>query len=195
MKQPSSVNHYVDLGIQQNATAPEIRQAYRELALKYHPDKKAPRESIDAEDFRKVQEAWEVLRDESKRVEYDQGYAEIHREWEDYRRWLKSQDPFEKRRRAREKETRRRAKATRAVRRQARSRRKETTARELQAAGQRLEQERVERAELADELEQCRRNMESVDLWEDEVDRVLKRIREDVAEMRERYEAGRADKE
>ncbi|KAK2052697.1 heat shock protein DnaJ, partial [Colletotrichum caudatum] len=62
---------YRVLGIPQSATLPQIRQAYRKLALKCHPDKKAPGQTIDAEEFRRVQEAWEVLGDESKRVEYD----------------------------------------------------------------------------------------------------------------------------
>ncbi|WDK19286.1 chaperone protein [Colletotrichum graminicola] len=105
MQQPSTADHYGDLGIQQSATLSQIRQAYRKQALKYHPDKNAPGEMINAEDFRRVQEAWEVLRDEFKRAEYDQVYADIHRAWE------KSVGSFEIRRPARERERLIRAKA------------------------------------------------------------------------------------
>ncbi|KAK1991833.1 DnaJ-domain-containing protein [Colletotrichum falcatum] len=185
MQRPSSVDHYGDLGIQQSATPAQVRQAYRALALKYHPDKNAHGGTMDAGDFRRVQEAWEVLRDESKRAEYDRGYAGIRREWEDYRRWQKSVDLFETRRRAREEERRRRARATEEARRQAGarggSRYHEAT---LEAARQRL---RREGEELAAEMEQCRRLMESSDRWQAEVDRVLKKIEEDAARLKERH--------
>ncbi|KDN65310.1 hypothetical protein CSUB01_05292 [Colletotrichum sublineola] len=185
MQQPSTPDHYGDLGIQQSAALPQIRKAYLEQAKKYHPDKQAPGETIDAEDFRRVQEAWEVLRDESRRAEYDQGYADIHREWQKYRKWQKSVDPFEIRRRAREREKRRRARKTEEVRRQARLLREgfEAAGRELDAASSRLERERIEREKMAAERDECRRRMESTDSWMEEAERLLKMILEDVAKM------------
>jgi curved DNA-binding protein len=62
-------DHYESLGVSREASAEEIRRAYRELARKNHPDvNKEP----GAEDrFKEISEAYEVLRDPEKRAEYD----------------------------------------------------------------------------------------------------------------------------
>lgn len=66
---------YKILGVEKNATAQEIKKAYRKLALKYHPDHNQGDKSAE-EKFRKVSEAYEVLSDEQKRAKYDQfGHA------------------------------------------------------------------------------------------------------------------------
>ncbi len=64
------IDYYKVLGVDEKADAGEIKKAYRKLARKYHPDvSKEP----DAENqFKKVSEAYEVLRDETRRAEYDQ---------------------------------------------------------------------------------------------------------------------------
>lgn len=62
-------DYYDVLGVQRNATAKEIQQAYRRLAKKYHPD---VNKSKDAEErFKEIAEAYEVLRDPEKRKRYD----------------------------------------------------------------------------------------------------------------------------
>ena len=53
---------YKVLGVEKNATAQEIKKAYRKLALKYHPDRN-PGDKTAEEKFRKVSEAYEVLSD------------------------------------------------------------------------------------------------------------------------------------
>ena len=58
---------YGALGLQRGATEDEVKKAYRKLAREHHPDKGG-----DAEKFKKVQEAYEVLSDPQKRQNYDQ---------------------------------------------------------------------------------------------------------------------------
>lgn len=67
-------DYYDILGVDKKASQPEIKKAYRQLALKYHPDKN--KEKGAAEKFKEVTEAYEVLSDEQKRQTYDQyGHA------------------------------------------------------------------------------------------------------------------------
>jgi curved DNA-binding protein len=63
-------DHYQTLGVPRTASAEEIRKAYRELARKYHPDLHPDDESAK-EKFKKVQAAFDVLNDPSKREMYD----------------------------------------------------------------------------------------------------------------------------
>ncbi|MEX1997618.1 MAG: molecular chaperone DnaJ [Candidatus Andersenbacteria bacterium] len=61
-------NYYQILGITQDASADEIKRAYRRMAHQYHPDKKGG----DEEKFKQVNAAYQVLSDEQKRAQYDQ---------------------------------------------------------------------------------------------------------------------------
>ena len=64
-------DYYDILGLSKNATAAEIKKAYRKKAIKYHPDKN-PGDTEAEEMFKKAAEAYEVLGDENKRARYDQ---------------------------------------------------------------------------------------------------------------------------
>lgn len=64
--------YYERLNIEKSATAQEIRRAYRTLALQYHPDKPGG----NAEQFKKIGEAYEVLSDFDKRARYDDKLAQ-----------------------------------------------------------------------------------------------------------------------
>ena len=62
-------NYYDVLGISKNASESEIKNAYREMAKKYHPD--ISKEENAEEKFKEVQEAYSVLSDPEKKANYD----------------------------------------------------------------------------------------------------------------------------
>jgi len=63
-------DYYQILGVTRDASAEDIKKAYRRLARKYHPD--VSKETGAEERFKEVAEAYEVLRDSEKRAAYDQ---------------------------------------------------------------------------------------------------------------------------
>ncbi len=63
-------DYYSILGIDRQASADEIKKAYRKLAKKYHPDKNQGDKEAE-EKFKAINEAYEVLKDEKKRAIYD----------------------------------------------------------------------------------------------------------------------------
>jgi molecular chaperone DnaJ len=70
----SKRDYYEVLGIGKNASADEIKKAFRRLAVQHHPDK----EGGDETKFKEINEAYEVLKDPSKRQRYDQfGHAGV----------------------------------------------------------------------------------------------------------------------
>src|ERR1043165_5497930 len=64
-------NYYAVLGVPQSATAEEIRNAYRALAKKYHPDT-APDNPFANAHFAEISTAYEVLSNPSQRAAYDE---------------------------------------------------------------------------------------------------------------------------
>lgn len=69
-------DYYEVLGVEKNASAADIKKAYRKIAIKYHPDRqgnKSDTEKKEAEEkFKEAAEAYSVLSDETKRQQYDQ---------------------------------------------------------------------------------------------------------------------------
>ncbi|VDK79766.1 unnamed protein product [Onchocerca ochengi] len=64
-------NYYDVLGVKSDASTAQIKKAFRNLALKYHPDRNSDPNA--QEKFREIAEAYEVLADEQKRRNYDMG--------------------------------------------------------------------------------------------------------------------------
>jgi curved DNA-binding protein len=75
-------DYYATLGVPKDATEKQIRSAYRKLARKYHPDVNP--DNKEAEDqFKKINEAYEVLSDPEKRRKYD----ELGARWKEYEQY------------------------------------------------------------------------------------------------------------
>lgn len=74
-------DYYAILGVARTASEEQIKQAYRKLARKYHPD--VSKESGAEEKFKEVAEAYQTLKDPQKRAAYDQLGA--HHPGEDFR--------------------------------------------------------------------------------------------------------------
>lgn len=67
-------DYYEVLGVSKDASADEIKKAFRKAAVRHHPDK----EGGDESKFKEVNEAYEVLKDQQKRQRYDQfGHAGV----------------------------------------------------------------------------------------------------------------------
>ena len=76
----SKRDYYEVLGVGRDATREQIKHAYRQLALQYHPDKNAGPDA--AAQFRELAEAYAVLSDDTKRKEYDTtGHAGVSERW------------------------------------------------------------------------------------------------------------------
>ncbi|HQS57558.1 MAG: molecular chaperone DnaJ [Gallionellales bacterium 35-53-114] len=71
----SKKDYYEVLGVNKDATAEEIKKAYRKLAMKFHPDRNPDNPKAE-EQFKEAKEAYETLSDDQQRAAYDQyGHA------------------------------------------------------------------------------------------------------------------------
>ena len=68
-------DYYATLGVVREASAEDLKKAYRKLAMQYHPDRNPDDKQAEAK-FKEINEAYDVLKDEQKRAAYDRfGHA------------------------------------------------------------------------------------------------------------------------
>ncbi len=68
-------DYYATLGVARDASADDLKKAYRKLAMKFHPDQNKGDKAAEAK-FKEISEAYEVLKDEQRRAAYDRfGHA------------------------------------------------------------------------------------------------------------------------
>ena len=67
------MNYYSTLGVSSNATPQEIKKAYKKASMQHHPDRGG-----DSNEFVKIQEAYETLRDPAKKQQYDNPQPQQH---------------------------------------------------------------------------------------------------------------------
>ena len=96
-------DYYEILGLSKSAGADDIKKSYRNLALKYHPDRVSADKKKEAEEkFKEMSEAYEVLIDPQKKANYDQfGHEAVDHsfkqggfEWQDFHHFDDLKDIF-----------------------------------------------------------------------------------------------------
>ncbi|XP_065834552.1 dnaJ homolog subfamily A member 3, mitochondrial-like [Oscarella lobularis] len=88
------LDYYKVLGVSNNASQAEIKKAYYKLAKQYHPDQNKDNKQA-GEKFRQVQEAYEVLGNKEKRVQYDQFGSGFSGDGAQYSGNMRPEDIFE----------------------------------------------------------------------------------------------------
>ncbi len=97
-------DYYKTLGVPRDASAADIKNSYRKLAMQYHPDRN-PGDKKAEERFKEINEAYQVLSDAKKRERYDQ-LGDSYSQWQqngapeggfDWSRWTANNSPVVRR--------------------------------------------------------------------------------------------------
>ncbi|KAI1178561.1 hypothetical protein F4777DRAFT_575801 [Nemania sp. FL0916] len=196
IKSPRVADYYGDLEVPQTANTKEIRKAYQTRALATHPDKQQNK-SVDADEFRRVQKAYEVLSDLKQRANYDKNYSWIQEVWSDYRQKKQAQREREELRAAEERAQREREEQRAAEERAQRELEEQRAAEEQALWEQFAAQVRAQREQRAAEV-RAQREQRAAEVraqrewWAAHAERNRKRKREE--QERESEERARHEK-
>ena len=72
-------DYYQVLGVDRDASQQEIKKSFRQLALRYHPDRNPENSKQAEETFKRINEAYEVLGNEVRRRRYDYLTSQLER--------------------------------------------------------------------------------------------------------------------
>ena len=67
-------DHYSLLGVSRDASSIQIKEAFRDLAMKWHPDKNLEKKEQCQQVFQRLSNAYSVLINKDKRMEYDKSF-------------------------------------------------------------------------------------------------------------------------
>ena len=90
-------NYYDVLKVNKNSTKEEIKNSYKKLAMKYHPDKNINDKDAAEQKFKEISEAYEVLSDKEKKYNYDNGRnitIHNHNPFDIYKQFFNNQFSF-----------------------------------------------------------------------------------------------------
>src|SRR4030042_233011 len=88
-----SKNYYDILGVKRDASEKDVKQAYRRVARKHHPDVNPGDKSAESK-FKEINAAYEVLSDKDKRQKYDQ-FGDQWQHADQFARARGAQSPFQ----------------------------------------------------------------------------------------------------
>ncbi|KAH3916815.1 hypothetical protein HBH56_063400 [Parastagonospora nodorum] len=196
--EPNVADHYFDLGLDRTATTRDVKLAYMRLAKVHHPDKRGTAEQVDAFQFRKVNEAYEILKDPVARAAYDYAYPQVFQLWCKYNTELadwQAENKVNEQRKAQEKKSKLRAQERQEREEQEQQKYNEEQTRKAQEAKWRREEKMRESRLRQKQAEEHRAREEEQRMREEQEARRVKEQEQKFQQERAKAEMERKERE